>query len=241
MNYVFAAATIAFAAGDRVSETLVRDRSYDPYPGIDAVQFGKHPNAAGSVRLGNDPGPAESAGQPRCSTRPLYRAGRQSDSAIGHSAADDVSRAPLHLLWRRDRTAAPSDMIPTIATWTPVGRSRGMTSRCGIERCSTTSARRSPCVDTHSALREREFPSPCTRKASSTRFFGTNASETMLVAFNMADTAGELLVPVSSHLRDGREPDDHLRDPNSRHRLRRETAPDDPPAAGRVLQVAISD
>jgi glycosidase len=41
MNYVFAAATIAFAAGDRVSRRLVEDRSYDPYPGIDAVPFGR--------------------------------------------------------------------------------------------------------------------------------------------------------------------------------------------------------
>ncbi len=41
MNYVFAAATIAYTAGERVSEALVRDRSYDPFPGIDAVQFGE--------------------------------------------------------------------------------------------------------------------------------------------------------------------------------------------------------
>jgi glycosidase len=41
MNYVFAAAAIAFAAGDRVSRPLVQDRSYDVYPGIDAVQFGR--------------------------------------------------------------------------------------------------------------------------------------------------------------------------------------------------------
>ena len=41
MNYVFAAATIAFAAGRRVSPTLVKGRAYEPYPGIDAVQFGK--------------------------------------------------------------------------------------------------------------------------------------------------------------------------------------------------------
>jgi cyclomaltodextrinase len=41
MNYVFAAATIAFSAGDRVSRNLVQGRSYDPYPGIDAVQFGQ--------------------------------------------------------------------------------------------------------------------------------------------------------------------------------------------------------
>jgi cyclomaltodextrinase len=39
MNYVFAAAVIAFTAGDRVSARLVEDRSYDPYPGIDAPQF----------------------------------------------------------------------------------------------------------------------------------------------------------------------------------------------------------
>ena len=41
MNYVFAAAAIAFAAGDRVSRRLVQDRSYDAYPGIDAAQFGQ--------------------------------------------------------------------------------------------------------------------------------------------------------------------------------------------------------
>jgi cyclomaltodextrinase / maltogenic alpha-amylase / neopullulanase len=41
MNYVFAADAIAFAAGDRVSQSLVQGRSYDPYPGIDAVEFGR--------------------------------------------------------------------------------------------------------------------------------------------------------------------------------------------------------
>ena len=39
MNYMFTAATIAFTAGARVSQTLVKGRSYDPYPGIDAVEF----------------------------------------------------------------------------------------------------------------------------------------------------------------------------------------------------------
>ena len=41
MNYVFAAAAIAFSAGDRVSPRLVAGRAYDAYPGIDAVQFGR--------------------------------------------------------------------------------------------------------------------------------------------------------------------------------------------------------
>ena len=41
MNYVFAAAAIAFAAGSRVSQALVQDRSYNPFPGIDAVEFGQ--------------------------------------------------------------------------------------------------------------------------------------------------------------------------------------------------------
>ena len=41
MNYVFAAAAIAFSAGDRVSPRLVQGRAYDAYPGIDAVQFGQ--------------------------------------------------------------------------------------------------------------------------------------------------------------------------------------------------------
>lgn len=41
MNYLFAAPAIAFAGGEQVSHELVEDRSYDPYPGIDAVQFGQ--------------------------------------------------------------------------------------------------------------------------------------------------------------------------------------------------------
>ena len=41
MNYVFAGATIAFTASHRVSRHLSQGRSYDPYPGIDAVQFGE--------------------------------------------------------------------------------------------------------------------------------------------------------------------------------------------------------
>ncbi len=41
MNYLFAATAIAFAAGDRVSARLAAGRSYDPYPGIDAPEFGR--------------------------------------------------------------------------------------------------------------------------------------------------------------------------------------------------------
>ncbi len=39
MNYLFASATIAFTAGQRVSQSLVENRSYTPYPGIDAAEF----------------------------------------------------------------------------------------------------------------------------------------------------------------------------------------------------------
>ena len=39
MNYVFGAAAIAFTGGERVSEKLVADRSYDPYPGIGAAEL----------------------------------------------------------------------------------------------------------------------------------------------------------------------------------------------------------
>lgn len=39
MNYLFTAPTIAFTAGDRVDMELVRDRSYDPYPAIDASEY----------------------------------------------------------------------------------------------------------------------------------------------------------------------------------------------------------
>jgi glycosidase len=39
MNYLFAAPTIAFTAGDRVDLTQVQDRSYDPYPPLSAQEY----------------------------------------------------------------------------------------------------------------------------------------------------------------------------------------------------------
>lgn len=39
MNYIFAGATIAFAAGDRVDPQQVQNRDYEPYPGIDALTY----------------------------------------------------------------------------------------------------------------------------------------------------------------------------------------------------------
>jgi glycosidase len=39
MNYGFAGATIAFAAGDRVDPIYVQDRDYEPCPGIDALTY----------------------------------------------------------------------------------------------------------------------------------------------------------------------------------------------------------
>jgi len=39
MNYLFAAPTIAFTAGDRVDMEQVQDRSYDPYPPLFATEY----------------------------------------------------------------------------------------------------------------------------------------------------------------------------------------------------------
>ncbi|MCU0961916.1 MAG: glycoside hydrolase family 13 protein, partial [Pirellulaceae bacterium] len=41
MNYRFAAAAIALAGGQRVSQTLVSNRSYEPFPGIDAAEYAR--------------------------------------------------------------------------------------------------------------------------------------------------------------------------------------------------------
>ncbi len=41
MNYLFAAPTIAFAAGDRVDMAQVQDRSYHPYPPLFAAEYGE--------------------------------------------------------------------------------------------------------------------------------------------------------------------------------------------------------
>jgi len=39
MNYLFAAPTIAFTAGDRVVMDQVQDRSYHPYPPLFAAEY----------------------------------------------------------------------------------------------------------------------------------------------------------------------------------------------------------
>jgi len=41
MNYLFAAPTIAFTAGDRVDMEQVQDRSYQPYPPLFAAEYGQ--------------------------------------------------------------------------------------------------------------------------------------------------------------------------------------------------------
>jgi cyclomaltodextrinase / maltogenic alpha-amylase / neopullulanase len=41
MNYLFTAPTVAFTAGDRVRLDLVENRSYEPYPAIDAAAYGE--------------------------------------------------------------------------------------------------------------------------------------------------------------------------------------------------------
>ena len=41
MNYLFAAPTIAFTAGDRVDIEQVQDRSYQPYPPLSASEYGE--------------------------------------------------------------------------------------------------------------------------------------------------------------------------------------------------------
>ena len=101
MNYVFTAATIAFTAGPRVSRELVRNRSYDPYPGIDAPVFGAaHPPPARVVRLADDAGPVQLARQPRHRPTAEHRARRQSDRAAGDALPDDVSRHAVRVLRR---------------------------------------------------------------------------------------------------------------------------------------------
>lgn len=41
MNYPFTSAISAFAGGKRISQALAGGRSYDPFPGIDAAEFGR--------------------------------------------------------------------------------------------------------------------------------------------------------------------------------------------------------
>ncbi len=106
MNYVFAAAAIAFAAGERVSEALVSNRSYEPFPGIDAHTLRRpYRTTAGGLRLGNNLGAVQPARQPRRAAGRGHCPRGQSHSATGDTAANDLPGHTLRVLRRRNRVA----------------------------------------------------------------------------------------------------------------------------------------
>ena len=228
MNYVFAAATIAFAAGDRVSEALVSNRSYEPFPGIDARRSATVSPDCWRPTTGRQPWCSST-----CSTATTHRGSwtlprRQGHSATGNAAANDLSGHTLRVLRRRNRGARTKRYDrphrDLDARWPFPWHDESRWDREMLSYLRQAIALRR----THSALRDGDFL-PLYAEGKQYAFLRHHASETMLVAFNMADTAAELLVPVSPQLRNGRETDDRLRDPNAGHRLRRDGAPDNPP------------
>jgi cyclomaltodextrinase len=103
MNYLFASAAIAFTAGDRVSATLVENRSYRPYPGTDAPRFDQRIQDLLKLYDWNVTqvqfNMLASHDTPRMLS--LSR-GDKATLRFGHPLSNDLSWDALHLLWRRD-------------------------------------------------------------------------------------------------------------------------------------------
>ncbi|MHB0954857.1 MAG: glycoside hydrolase family 13 protein [Pirellulaceae bacterium] len=202
MNYVFSAAVIAFAGGDRVSQALVSNRSYEPYPGIDARTFAEriaklHATYDWDTTL------------VQLNLLASHDAPRVIDIARGDKATLRLATllqmtfpgAPcvyygdeigLRGTKRYDRPHRDLD-----ARWPFPWQDEARWDREMLHYFRTVIALRR----THSALRNGEFL-PLHAEGTQYAFLRHNASQTLLVAFNMAEHADELLVHVRPHLAD---------------------------------------
>ena len=146
MNYLFAGATIAFAAGHRVSQALGHGRSYDPYPGSDAPAFarrieqllGLYDWEVTKVQLNL----LDSHDTPRVLS--LAR-GDQASLRLATLFQMTYPGARACTTATRSRSAAPWLMTEGIETTRRGGRFPGTTAAAGTWTCWRISARPSPC------------------------------------------------------------------------------------------------
>jgi cyclomaltodextrinase len=206
MNYVFAAAAIAFAAGDRVSEALVSNRSYEPFPGIDGRAFG---DRIARLLATYD----WDTTLVQFNLLDSHDAPRVVDIARGDKATLRLATL-LQMTYPGTPCVYYGDEIGLRGTKRYDRPHRDLDARWPFpwhdesrwDREMLSYFRQAIALRrTHSALRDGDFL-PLYAEGKQYAFLRHNASETMLVAFNMADAAGELHVPVSPHLRNGQEP-----------------------------------
>ena len=203
MNYVFAAAVIAFMAGERVSASLAADRSYDPYPGIDAPEFGRR------IEQLLDQYDWETT-QVQFNLLDSHDAPRVLSLARG-----DKATLRLATLFQMTFPGTPSvyygDEIALPGTRRYDRPYRDQDARRPFpwhdqskwDRKmldffrSAIALRRA-----HPALRGGEFH-PLYAKDRQYAFVRRNEAETLLVAINAADDKAEISIPVGKHIPDG--------------------------------------
>jgi cyclomaltodextrinase / maltogenic alpha-amylase / neopullulanase len=146
MNYQWAAAVIAFTAGDRVSPILVSTRSYDPCPAIDAAEFAQRIDRLLNLNdwqvtkcqlnlLGSHDSPRLVS---------LARGDRAS-VCLATLLQMTFPGAPASTTATRFRCAAPTTTTNRIKTATPAGPSPGTIAPSGTRRCWRSFAKPSRC------------------------------------------------------------------------------------------------
>lgn len=203
MNYVFAAAAIAFAAGDRVSQTLVGSRSYNPYPGIDAVQLNdrltgllaRYDWATTLVQFNlldshDAPRVLSLARGDRAALRlaTLLQMTYPGTPCIYYG--DEIS---LRGTKRYDRPHRDQD-----ARWPFPWHDESRWDRDMLQFFRAVVALR----HAHPALRRGEFL-PLLAQSQQYVFLRSDNGEKLLVALNAAEQAAELTIPVAAHFADG--------------------------------------
>ena len=206
MNYELTAAIIAFAGGERVSHALVKDRSYDPYPGIDAVEFARR---IGQLLEQYD----WETTQVQFNLLSSHDAPRALSVARG-----DKATMRLATLFQMTFPGTPSvyygDEIAIRGTkrydrphrdqdarWPFPWQNEASWDREMLQFFREAIALR----QTHPVLRGGQFE-PVYAEAQQYAFVRHNASEALLVILNAADVPAEISLPATQHIPDGVTP-----------------------------------
>jgi cyclomaltodextrinase / maltogenic alpha-amylase / neopullulanase len=205
MNYLFAAAAISFAGGDRVSEALVSNRSYQPFPGTDAPAYAERIERLQSAY-------AWETTSVQFNLLASHDAPRVASVARGDKATLQLAtllqmtypgtpcvyygdEIALRGAKRYDRPHRDMD-----ARWPFPWHDESVWDRemLGYFRAAIALRHRYP------ALRGGEFRQ-LSAHAQQYACMRRDDSDTLLVVLNMSDTAAQVTVPVSPYVRDGQQ------------------------------------
>ncbi len=205
MNYVFAAAAIAFAGGDRVSRTLVSNRSYQPFPGTDAPGYAERIAALQSVYawettlvqfnlLSSHDAPrvAAIARGDRATLRLATLLQMTYPGAPCVYYGDEIA---LRGTKRYDRPHRDQD-----ARWPFPWHDESAWDRETLDYFRALIAVRHKYRALRSGTLHQVFA-----QGGQYAIVRRDASDTLLVAVNMSDTAAGISVPAGAHLRDGQQ------------------------------------